>query len=123
MKLIKRDVSYIHGLTPEAALKGACLCLPGALHIVPEQVELPKELTATLPAVILCRGCDFYASRLLNERGTAVVTPLDPVDSIPDGADVGIDLAAGVLTESATGRRFALRPLNLAHTQEIRADA
>lgn len=123
MKLIKRDAAYIHDLAGEPALKGACLLLEGALHAVPEQDELPASLLACLPAVVLCKACDAYLERLLNERGVAVATPLDPINALPEGSDVDVDLAAGALTEQAGGRRFALRPLHAALVREIRGNA
>lgn len=119
MKLIKRDVTFIHRLTPDAALKGACMLLPGALHVLPELEELPKELLPAMPAVILCQACDDYLERLLNQRGVAVTMARDPVDSIADGAEVSVDLTVGSLTEISSGRRFALKPLKPAHLAEI----
>lgn len=110
MKLMKSDASYIHELAAVPAMKGACLVLPGALHALPEQVELPASLLPCLPAVVLCEGCDAYLERLLSERGVAVATPLDPLHSIAEGSALQVDLAAGTLTDRAAGRRFALKP-------------
>ncbi len=119
MRLVKQDATYIHRLQQDAALKGACLLLSGALHMLPELDELPKDLAPVLPAVVLCHACDDYLERLLNQRGVAVTMPQDPVDSIADGAEVSIDLAAGTLSEISSGRRFAIKPLKPAHLAEI----
>ncbi|MBZ0138007.1 MAG: hypothetical protein K8I27_16745 [Planctomycetes bacterium] len=117
MKLRKLDISYFDALAADADLKGACLVLPGTLNAQPELIELPK---VPLPGVIICRGCNAYLERLLNERGVAVTQPVDPVDSIADGADVEIDLVGGALTELSSGRKFALRPLKPKHLQFVR---
>jgi len=115
MKLCKLDISYAHDLP--AGLAGVCLLLPGTLNLRVERDALPAEL----PAIILCKACDAYLERLLNGRGVAVTSSTDPVDSIPDGAEVSADLAAGTLVETASGRRFALRPLKPAHLSLIKA--
>lgn len=119
MKLHKQSATFIHRLEISPALKGSCLLLPGPLHVLPEHDDLPKELTASLPACVICSACDDYLERLLNQRGVAVTVPLDPVDAIPDGAEVTLDLAAGALTEASSSRRFALRALKPAHIAEI----
>ena len=121
MKLRKLDVSYIHDLPADAGLKGVCLLLQGTLNARAELDELPKDLLTNLPAVVLCKGCDAYLERLLNERGVAVTSPRDPVDTITDGADVELDLLAGTLIELSSGRKFALRPLKPNHLQFVRA--
>ncbi|MCA8912048.1 MAG: hypothetical protein KDB82_10105 [Planctomycetes bacterium] len=121
MKLRKLDVSYVHDLPGDAGLKGVCLLLPGTLNARAELDELPKDLLAQLPAVVLCSGCNAYLERLLNERGVAVTTTRDPVDSVPDDAEVELDLLAGTLTELSSGRKFALRPLKPNHLQFVRA--
>jgi hypothetical protein len=115
VKLRKLDISYVDKLP--AGLKSACLLLPGTLNARVELDELPKEL----PAVIICRACDAYLERLLNERGVAVTATTDPVDSVPDGAEVTVDLGAGSLIETTSGRRFALRPLKPNHLASIRS--
>jgi hypothetical protein len=115
MRLRKLDISYADNLP--AGLKGACVLLAGTLNARVELDELPKEL----PAVIICKACDAYLERLLNERGVAVTSTTDPIDSVSDGADVTIDLAAGTLIETSSGRRFALRPLKPNHLASIRA--
>jgi hypothetical protein len=113
MKLRKLDISYADKLP--SGLKGVCLLLPGTLNARVELDELPKEL----PGVIVCKACDAYLERLLNERGVAVTSTTDPVDSVSDGAEVRIDLAAGSLIETTSGRRFALRPLKPNHLASI----
>lgn len=120
MELHKLENSYITDFPAEAGLKGACILLPGPLLATVETIELPKNLPANLPAVILCKGCDSYLERLLNERGVSVTTPVDPVDAIPDGAEIELDLTGGRLTELSSGRKFALKPLQPAHLQSIR---
>jgi hypothetical protein len=120
MKLLKRNATFVHELPFDPEMKGACLLLPSTLHSVPEQDQLPRALLPVLPAVILCRACDAFLERLLNQRGVAVTAPRDPVDAVPDGAEVHVDLIAGVLTEVATSRRYALKPLSPEHVQEIR---
>jgi hypothetical protein len=122
MKLAKRDYRFLHEVPDDPALKGACLLLPGGFHVSPETDELPRHLLPNLPGVVLCRSCDFYLARLLTQRGVAITSPVDPVGALSDGAEVDVDLAVGVLTEAATGRRFALRPLHPAHMQEMRAN-
>lgn len=119
MKLNKQAATFVHQVVPGPALKGACLLLPGPLHILPEHEELAKDLLACLPACVLCAACDDYLERLLNQRGVAVTRPLDPVEAIPDGAEVSLDLAAGTLAELASSRRFAVRALKPAHLLEI----
>jgi hypothetical protein len=100
---------------------GLCLLLPGPLVAPPETGGLPPEWAKSAPGLILCTGCDPYLERLLNGRGVAVTRPVDPVSSIPDGADVEADLAAGVLVENASGRRFAVKALKPNHLALIRA--
>ena len=123
MKLRKLDIAYIDALPADAELKGTCLVLPGILNAQPELDELPKNLLAQLPAVIICAACNAFLERLLNERGVAVTAPSDPVDSIADGADVEVDLVGGALTELSSGRKFAIRPLRPNHLQFVRAHA
>lgn len=118
MKLRKMDIAYIDALPADADLKGACLVLPGTLNAQPELNELPR---LSLPAVIICKGCNAFLERLLNEKGVAVTQPSDPVDSIADGAEVEIDLVGGALTELSSGRKFALKPLKPNHLQFVRA--
>ena len=120
MKLRKLDGAYVADLPADAGIKGACVHLSGALLATVETDELPKELLANLPAVILCKACDPYLERLFNERGVSVTSPVDPVDAIPDGADVELDLSTGALTELSSGRKFALKPLQPNHLQSIR---
>jgi voltage-gated potassium channel Kch len=122
MKLAKRDYRFLHEMPDDPALKGACLLLAGGFHAAPETDELPRHLLPNLPGVVLCRSCDSFLARLLNQRGVAITSPIDPVGALSDGAEVDVDLASGVLTEAATGRRFALRPLHAAHMQEMRAN-
>ncbi len=120
MRLAKREYRFIGEMVADPALHGACLVLPGGFHAAPEVEEIPKALLANLPSVVLCRSCDYFLLRLLNQRGVAVTSPVDPVGTLSDGAEVDVDLASGVLTEVATTRRFALRPLAPAHLQEMR---
>jgi hypothetical protein len=115
MKLKKLDISYADKLP--AGLKGVCLLLSSTLNARVELDDLPKEL----PAVIICKACDAYLERLLNERGVAVTSTTDPVDSVADGAEIAVDLAAGTLIETTSGRRFALRPLKPDHLASIRS--
>jgi len=117
MKLRKLDIAYIDALPAAADIKGACLVFPGTLNAQPELTDLPK---LTLPAVIICKGCNAYLERLLNEKGVAVTQPSDPVDSIADGADVEVDLVGGTLIELSSGRKFAIRPLKPNHLQFVR---
>lgn len=121
MKLRKLDISYIHDLPADAGLKGVCLLLPGTLNAVAELDELPKELLPHLPAVIVCRGCNAYLERLLNEQGVAVTAARDPVDAVAEDAEIEIDLLAGNLTELSSGRKFAIHPLKPEHLKFVRA--
>ncbi|MBX3475776.1 MAG: hypothetical protein KF754_15505 [Planctomycetes bacterium] len=118
--MILRKVSghWLHEL-PNAA--GLCLVLPGALLLRPEDMALPLEWTSSAPRFILCSGCDPYLERVLNERGVAVLTPLDPLDVVPNEAEVDLDPAAGALIEVSSGRRFALRPLKPSHLAVIQS--
>ncbi|MCB9893636.1 MAG: hypothetical protein H6839_04230 [Planctomycetes bacterium] len=120
MKLRKLDVADIQQLAAHASLKGECLLLPGTLSARAELEELPKELIPNLPGVILCKACGAYIERLLNERGVVVTSPADPVDAVPDGADVELDLVGGALTELSSGRRFALSALKPDHLKFVR---
>jgi hypothetical protein len=115
VKLRKLDISYAHELP--AGLKGLCLLLPGTLNVRVEADDLPKDL----PAVLICKACDAYLERMLNERGVAVTSTTDPIDAVADGAEIAVDLAAGTLTENSSGRRFALRPLKPGHLAHIRS--
>jgi hypothetical protein len=115
MKLLKLNISYAHELP--AGLKGVCLLLPGTLNARVEVEELPKDL----PALLICKACDAYLERLLNERGVAVTSTTDPIDAVGDDGEVTIDLAAGTLIENSSGRRFALRPLKPGHLAQIRS--
>lgn len=119
MKLHKLDINSADQLGE--GLKGACLLLPGALTARPELTELPKGLLHALPAAVICKGCDAYLERLLNERGVAVTAPGDPVDAVPHGAEVELDLLGGTLTELSSGRKFALTPLKPEHLKFVRA--
>ena len=121
MKLRKLDISHLQQLIPDAGLKGVCLLLPGTLAARAVLDELPREQLAGLPAAIICKGCDAYLERLLNERGVAVTAPSDPVDSVPDGAEIELELAGGTLTELSSGRKFALVALKPDHLKFVRA--
>lgn len=121
MKLRKLDVSYVHDLPRESGLKGMCLLLPGTFNARAELQELSKDLLADLPSVILCAGCDAYLERLLNERGVTVTATRDPVDSVPDNAEVELDLLAGTLVELSSGRKFAIKPIKPNHLQFVRS--
>ncbi|MCA8914849.1 MAG: hypothetical protein KDB90_05515 [Planctomycetes bacterium] len=121
MKLRKLDVSQLHQFAADESFKGACLLLPGTLSARAETEELPKELVQQLPAAIICKGCGAYLERLLNERGVAVTAAADPVDSVPDGAEVELDLIGGSLTELTSGRKFALVALKPEHLKFVRA--
>ncbi len=100
---------------------GLCLLLNGPLMAPPEIAALPPEWAKSAPGLILCEGCDPFLERLLNARGVAVARPLDPVSSVPDSAEIEVDLAAGTLIEKASGRRFALKALKPSHLALIRA--
>ena len=121
MRIRKLNFSYLHEWPEGADLKGTCLLLPGTLNAAVEAEELPKHAAAALPSVLLCLRCDAYLERLLNERGVAVTSTLDPVDAIPDGAEVHVDLLAGTLIEQSSGRRFAIRPLKPSHFEFVRS--
>lgn len=116
MRLAKLNISWLHEW-PATLPKDTCVLLPGAMLARPETSELPRELAA--PAAILCTGCGMFLERLLNQHGVAVVRPRDPVDAIPDGAEISLDLASGKLTETSSGRVFALHALKPAHLAEI----
>lgn len=123
MKLVKLECSFIGDLAATAGLKGACVLLPGGLHAPPEMSELPRHLLPVLPAVIICRACDTYLHRLLNQRGVIVTSAKDPVDSLLPGSEVDIDAVAGTLSERSTNRRFALHALPAALVAEARDNA
>ena len=121
MKLRKLDIGYLEQLGPNSGLKGVCLLLTGSLAARAENTGLPKEFLQQLPEVIICKGCDAYLERLLNERGVGVTVASDPVDAVSDGAEVELDLAAGTLVEQSSGRKFALIPLKPEHLRFVRA--
>lgn len=119
MKLLRLKADHADALLAHHGLAGRLVVLPGALWCAPELAELPASWPA--PEAVICAGCDPFLERLLNLRGVAVALPRDPVEGIPDGAEVTLDLAAGALTELASGRRHALVPLRPAQLAELRA--
>ena len=115
MKLAKTTANSVLAL-PQAT--GLCLLVEGTLHAPADLETLP---VAPLPVVIIADACDAHLERLLNERGCAVVNALDPVDSLPNGAEITLDLIAGVLGDASCGREFALRALLKKHVDFIKA--
>ena len=115
MKLAKTTATSILML-PQAL--GLCLLVEGTLSAPADLEVLPAALR---PRVIIADACDAHLERLLNERGCAVVNALDPVDSLPDGAEITLDLIAGVLGDSSSGREFAMRALPRKHVEFIKA--
>jgi len=115
MKLLKSKSDQVLEL-PQAL--GLCLLVEGTLSAPADLEVLPEVL---LPAVVIADACDAHLERLLNERGCAVVNALDPVDSLPDGAEITLDLIAGVLGDSSSGREFAMRALPRKHVEFIKA--
>jgi hypothetical protein len=120
MKFASLDISDIADWPADAALTGACVVVPGVLRAQPELTELPAAIK---PAAILCKACDAWLARLLNQRGVVVAHPKDPVGGIRNGTEVEADFSNGVLTELDSGRRFALQPVPPEHLKEIRAHA
>ena len=115
MKLLKSKSDQILELPQEL---GLCLLVEGTLSAPADLEVLPAALR---PSVIIADACDAHLERLLNERGCAVVNALDPVDSLPDGAEITLDLIAGVLGDSSSGREFAMRALPRKHVEFIKA--
>ena len=115
MKLAKTTATSILML-PQAL--GLCLLVEGTLSAPADLEVLPEALR---PSVIIADACDAHLERLLNERGCAVINALDPVDSLPDGAEITLDLIAGVLGDSSSGREFAMRALPRKHVEFIKA--
>lgn len=105
MKLAKATASNFHELP---ASPGHCLLVEGSLRARPTLEALPP---APLPALILAEACDAHLERLLHERGCAVSRALDPVEALPEGSEVSVDLASGVLCDEASGREYALKAL------------
>lgn len=117
MKLLRLKADHADALLAHHGLAGRLVVLLGGLWCAPELAELPAGWPA--PAAVICAGCDPFLERLLNARGVAVTAARDPVDGIPDGAEVSLDLTGGALTETASGRRFALVPLRPTHVAEM----
>lgn len=117
MKLVKTSAGRFEQL-PEAP--GQCLLVEGALRAHASLEMLPQT---ALPAVILAWACDAHLERLLNQRGCAVTCALDPVEALPEGSEVDLDLLAGVLCDKASGREYALKPLPRRHLEFIHSHA
>ena len=115
MKLIKTSASNFHELP---ASPGHCLLVEGSLRAWPTLEALSPT---PLPAVILADACDAHLERLLNERGCAVSRALDPVEALPEGSEVSVDLAAGVLCDEESGREYALKALPRRHLEFIQS--